>query len=351
MNAGIEKKTVRQSEPYGLDVVVKAAREILGLRVFDDDVVAILCAPYIETSSRRMPWVVKAVGIALVFVTGGRIPVSSIVDYRFRAADGSHKRAVLRSAFVDTSMLGDRVYVRNLVTRMAGGFQGGKVALGGILPSLVKRHGIEAEIPGNCLLAQDASADLVAQATIQLARETAAKSIAIIGVGDLGREVARVLHARTPAFELIAYDKNGGAYRGLGGEIRTAANLEELKPTDLYVVLSGTGDSGLDTVLKVAKPGAVVLSDTYPKVSENLLRMAARAHVRVYDAHYAMSDGRWRKPFAGYEIEAVPGCLALALAESAGEGASIKEKMASLGLRVTLISRNGPVPTPGPDDS
>lgn len=335
-----EKKT-QQAEPYGLDVVLKAAREILGFRVFDDDVVSILCAPYIGSSSRRMPWVIKRVGGALSFLTGGRILVSSIVDYRFKDADGRQKRVVLRSAYADVALLGDPDYVRSLVTRMAGGYASGKVALGGTLPSLVKRHGLAGEIPDNCILAQDASAFMVAQAALQLVRDFKARTVAIVGVGDLGREVAKILNGKEKPFELTVYDRNSGAYLGLGADMKTVESLEQLKPADLYVVLSGTGDSGLGTVLRAARPGAVVLSDTYPKISANMLEAAQHAQVTVYDVHYEIDGGRWEKPFAGYEAEAIPGCLAMALAESAGKGETMTEKLDSLGLKVKVILRNG----------
>jgi hypothetical protein len=225
------------------------------------------------------------------------------------------------------------------VTRLAHGYNGGYVALAGVVPSLIKRYGLEEAFPPHFILAQDASALMVKEAALRRCAEAGGQHITVIGMGDLGRLVAQLLH-QDGRFQLAAYDVNPQALQQLPAGIQRLSTPAQLAQTDLFVLLSGTGDSGLKTVLQAARPGTTVLSDTYPKISRQMTDEASKAQVRICDVHYEIEGGSWDKCFAGFEQNAVPGCLALALAKGLGTGATVEDQIRSIGLKVVIVDRN-----------
>jgi hypothetical protein len=336
-NAGQSRRTAY--EPYGLDIVLNSLKETIGLKVFTDDVCALLCAPFFATSSSRLSPGLKLLAECMTAVSGRRVPVATVTRYRFRTPDGKPRTVLLRSSYVSTGATLGREDVLRAVTRLGRGYTGGYVALAGVVPSLIKRYGLENAFPPHFLLAQDASALMVKEAALRRCGECDGQRITVIGIGDLGRLVADLLH-QDGRFHIAAYDINPQVLEQLPAGIERLSTHEQLAQTDLFVLLSGTGDSGLKTVLQAARPRTTVLSDTYPKISRQMTEQASKAQVRICDVHYEIAGGRWDKAFAGFERNAVPGCLALALALGLGTGETLEEKIRSIGLQVVVVDRN-----------
>lgn len=336
-DAGVSRRT--DYEPFGLDVVWNFFKEALGRPVYTEDVCALLCAPFFPTSSSRLSPGLRLIARCVAAVCGPRIPVATVMRYRFRTPDGRPRTVLLRSSYVPPGATLAREDVLRVVTRLGRGYQGGYVALAGVVPSLIKRYGLEEAFPPHFILAQDASALMVTEAALRRCAERAGRRITVIGIGDLGHLVARLLH-QDGRFHIAAYDLDPQALQPLPAGIERLNTPEELAHTDLFVLLSGTGDSGLRTVLQAARPDTTVLSDTYPKISRPMLEAASQARVRVCDVHYEIEGGRWDKAFAGFERNAVPGCLALALAKGLGTGDTIEDQIRSIGLRVVVVDRN-----------
>ncbi len=327
-------------EPYGLDVALNFFKETIGLKVFTDDVCALLCAPFFGTASSRLSPGLKLFARCMAAVSGQHVPVATVTKYRFCTPDGRPRTVLLRSSYVPMGATLGRDDVLRVVTRLGRGYSGGYVALAGVVPSLIKRYGLEDAFPPHFILAQDASALMVKEAALRRCSERNGQRITVIGIGDLGRLVAQLLH-QDGRFHIAAYDINPQVLEQLPAGIERLSAPAQLAQTDLFVLLSGTGDSGLKTVLQAARPHTTVLSDTYPKISRQMTEQASKAHVRICDVHYEIAGGSWDKAFAGFERNAVPGCLALALAKGLGTGETIEDKIRSIGLQVVVVDRNG----------
>lgn len=227
--------------------------------------------------------------------------------------------------------------VRRLIERVAR-WQARRISLNGVLPAILFENDAW---PDDARFVRDA------HGALHMIEENLAeigalhpevfangRRVGVIGVGHTGAQLAN--HLTRQGYHVLAWDPRPQARDRLEPSVcfvgQDPAPLRELR---LVVFLSSRGDDAAKAVAEALEPGAVILSDTHPKISRRWCETLRMRGLIVYESALTRPGTFFFPKMPRWQRDTLPGCMGQAMVEAMGDATQLdlgafKERASSM---------------------
>jgi hypothetical protein len=195
----------------------------------------------------------------------------------------------------------------------------------GILPSLLHKHNQwpTSMNPRSDRLVKgaDATTFMVMENVLQVQErhktDPLTKNIVIIGAGFIGSQVANKcaemgLDVRALDIRMNVREKLDDRVKFYHEDVESA-----VKDAHLIVLLTMVGDDGVAGLMQYVESGMVIISDTYPKISKEIIYQLNTVGVTVYESALTREGVNFFPKLPKWKHDTIPGCLGEAFVKAA----------------------------------
>jgi len=182
------------------------------------------------------------------------------------------------------------------------------IALGGQLPSVIERNGIELKPPfvrsvfGTVFILDAIVNKIVSDKEL----DPRILSIGIIGIGFIGSALAR--HFSGLYREIVAIEKRIDPALVWPDNVTYTESQVHLGSCDIIVILTGRGDDAAEA-LQHLKPGAIVVDDAHPQLPREFIQGILEAkRGAVFKAVVGLEGVRYVPKLPSFKPYWIPGC-------------------------------------------
>ena len=195
-----------------------------------------------------------------------------------------------------------------------------RIALGGVLPSAIAKHGVSEKLDDRFCLETHGTVFMLSK-SIELAINKHPnlaldkRPISIIGSGYTGQALAKHLEKKDVKIHL--FDVLEKVIFPKSKNVKFLhSKFHEISSSGLIILLSTKGDDGIRSIEPHLLPNMVLLSDTYPKVSTSYIEILEHKGVVYYEC-YANIKGAYTFPTYGHApTNLLGGCFIQSYVES-----------------------------------
>lgn len=283
-------------------------------------VVLLITQPLIRHFPWKVVWVlnagteddVKAFGPAATWLSKRGV---DMVPLGFFWAKNAGLSIYLASPYTNKTFKEDPVICQRILEQ-AQRWNAKKIALNGVIPAAIHNHKIWPD-DNRFVLHQHATIFMVGENVKQVHEqhsEIAELPVAVLGAGYTGREVANRLCEL--GHQVVTFDPRRPAEGALKEGVEYAGeDFDRLNEIGTVVVLTGNGDDAAQDLYDYLKPGAVILSDTHPKISGTWVERLLERDVHVYESALTRPGARVFPKLPRWNETTIAGCVGQALVE------------------------------------
>lgn len=228
---------------------------------------------------------------------------------------------ILATSDSNEALRGDPDEVGRLIERVAR-FRARRISLNGVLPAILFENDAWPDDPrfvreahGALHMLEENLAEIGERHPEVFA---GGRRVGVIGTGHTGAQLSN--HLTRQGYEVLAWDPRPQAREKLEPGVRfVGRDPEPLRELRVVVFLSSRGDDAAKAVAEQLRPGAIILSDTHPKISRSWCEQLRRRGLIVYESALTRPGTFFFPKMPRWERDTLPGCMGQAMVEAVGD--------------------------------